>query len=113
MSIDPHNIHIVFDGPPSNESGRFVEIEDSQGKSLKVGEWKKREDGLFELVIGITDHPRIETKQVFVAWTNSDFTEGSAQSYPLFVGESEFLCPCCRNEQRLSNINPQIEAGRE
>lgn len=30
---------IVFDGPPSHESGRFVEVEDDQGRSRQVGEW--------------------------------------------------------------------------
>lgn len=32
-------IDIVFDGPPSHESGRFVEVEDETGKSISVGEW--------------------------------------------------------------------------
>jgi hypothetical protein len=33
------SIHIVFDGPPSHESGRFVEVEDESGHSIGVGEW--------------------------------------------------------------------------
>ena len=32
-------IDIVFDGPPSSESGRFVEVEDSQKHSIAIGEW--------------------------------------------------------------------------
>lgn len=32
-------IDIVFDGPPSHESGRFVEVEDSNGRSIRIGEW--------------------------------------------------------------------------
>lgn len=32
-------IDVVFDGPPSHVSGRFVEVEDDQGKSVHVGEW--------------------------------------------------------------------------
>jgi len=32
-------IDIVFDGPPSHESGRFVEVEDSSGASIHAGEW--------------------------------------------------------------------------
>ena len=35
-----HNlINIIFDGPPSQVSGRFVEVEDSTGKGVAVGEW--------------------------------------------------------------------------
>ncbi len=43
-------LHIVFDGPPSHESGRFVEVNDHTGKSVRAGEWI--ESGQFwELVI--------------------------------------------------------------
>lgn len=44
-------IRIVFDGPPSHESGRFVEVENTEGESISVGEWHKRPDGLHELRI--------------------------------------------------------------
>lgn len=30
-------IDVVFDGPPSHESGRFVEVEDAAGRSISVG----------------------------------------------------------------------------
>jgi NTP pyrophosphatase (non-canonical NTP hydrolase) len=32
-------IDIVFDGPPSHESGRFVEVENEHGASINAGEW--------------------------------------------------------------------------
>ena len=44
-------IDIVFDGPPSHESGRFVEVEDSTGKSIAIGNWVEREDGYWVLRI--------------------------------------------------------------
>lgn len=44
-------IRILFDGPPNHESGRFVEVEDESGKSIRVGEWRERHDGLWELVL--------------------------------------------------------------
>jgi hypothetical protein len=47
-------LRIVFDGPPSHESGRFVEVEDETGHSVNAGEWRERRDGLWELVIGGT-----------------------------------------------------------
>lgn len=34
-------VRIVFDGPPSPESGRFVEVEDASGRSINFGEWKQ------------------------------------------------------------------------
>ena len=52
------DIRIVFDGPPSHESGRFVEVEDAQGRSINIGEWKERDDGLWELRIpGVLSAP--------------------------------------------------------
>ena len=44
-------VDIVFDGPPDAESGRFVEVENSQGKSIKYGEWIERPDGYWALRI--------------------------------------------------------------
>jgi len=42
-------IDIVFDGPPSHEPGRFVEVENSEGVSIKFGEWVRRPDGYWVL----------------------------------------------------------------
>ena len=44
-------LRIVFDAPPSHESGRFVEVENEWGQSVRAGEWRTRPDGLWELVI--------------------------------------------------------------
>lgn len=48
-------IRIVFDGPPGPDSGRFVEVEDEQGRSINAGTWSAREDGLWELRISGVD----------------------------------------------------------
>lgn len=32
-------INIIFDGPPDHEGPRFVEVENDQGQSIRVGEW--------------------------------------------------------------------------
>ncbi|MDN7490536.1 hypothetical protein QZM35_22760 [Burkholderia sp. AU45274] len=42
---------IVFDGPPSYQSGRFVEVEDEQGRSFNAGQWIDRGNGLWALRI--------------------------------------------------------------
>jgi hypothetical protein len=44
-------VDIVFDGPPSHESGRFVEVEDATGASIRLGEWIDRGNGLWALRI--------------------------------------------------------------
>jgi len=42
-------IDIVFDGPPGPTAGRFVEVEDGWGKSVRFGEWMERIDGYWVL----------------------------------------------------------------
>lgn len=42
-------LEIVFDGPPSHESGRFVEVENEHGCGVKVGEWVDRGNDLWAL----------------------------------------------------------------
>lgn len=48
-------VDIVFDGPPSHESGRFVEVEDAQGRGLNFGKWVHREDGYWALRVTLAD----------------------------------------------------------
>lgn len=33
-------ISIIFDGPPDHHGPRFVEIENKQGKSIRIGDWR-------------------------------------------------------------------------
>ena len=49
------HIDIVFDGPPGQIGGRFVEVEDSGGKSISYGEWLQRPDGYWVLRIPSND----------------------------------------------------------
>ncbi len=35
-------IHFIIDGAPSHESGRLVECEDENGRSINVGRWEQR-----------------------------------------------------------------------
>lgn len=44
-------IDVVLDGPPDHEAGRFVEVEDPKGHSVKVGEWIDRGNGMWALRI--------------------------------------------------------------
>lgn len=43
------HIDIVFDRPPGPVNPQFIEVEDDQGRSIKIGEWLKREDGYWVL----------------------------------------------------------------
>lgn len=42
-------INIVFDGPPSPEGPRFVEVETEGGRSFKLGEWIELPNGYWAL----------------------------------------------------------------
>ena len=48
-------IDIVFDGPPSHQCGRLIEVEDQDGKSVSIGEWIERGDGNWALRITEAD----------------------------------------------------------
>jgi len=54
-------INIIFDGPPSHEAGRFVEAETDDGRSINVGQWIERGDGLWAL--RITDDDVVKGSQ--------------------------------------------------
>ena len=56
MLVDIRKIRVVFDGPPSHESGRFVEVEDTEGHGLSVGEWIELKDGLWALEFTVIAH---------------------------------------------------------
>jgi len=36
--------HIIFDGPPGPNPGRFVEVENDQGASIGPGRWEQRDE---------------------------------------------------------------------
>jgi len=78
-------VNIVFDGPPGPKAGRFVEVEDHKGKSISFGEWEQRHDGYWNLKIPF---PYDESKPVYVAWSNSDLTEGKGREIVHAVCES-------------------------
>lgn len=52
-------IDVVFDGPPGPVAGRFVEVENVDGKSINAGEWIDRGNGLWALRIGVHADPKL------------------------------------------------------
>ena len=47
----PSYIDVVFDGPPGPVAGRFVEVENPSGASIRCGDWIERGDGYWALRI--------------------------------------------------------------
>lgn len=54
-------MNIIFDGPPGPESGRFVEVENDAGQSIRVGEWIDRGDGMWALRI---EPPKVQWAEI-------------------------------------------------
>ncbi len=70
-------IDIVFDGPPSHVTGRFVEVENDQGASINFGEWVKREDGYW--VLRIPDYGRdIKTLKLELCGYKAEYKDNTA-----------------------------------
>lgn len=57
-------LDIVFDGPPSHESGRFVGVEDADGKSVSLGEWMDRGDGYWALRVEAVPNSPLRTQKL-------------------------------------------------
>jgi hypothetical protein len=51
MSSEHEELRVVFDGPPGRDMPTFIEVEDETGRAVKVGHWRARPDGYWELVI--------------------------------------------------------------
>lgn len=61
----PHDyVDIVFTGPPGPEAPEFVEVEDMHGRSIRFGEWTRRDDGFWALRISADVTP---TKREYFA----------------------------------------------
>lgn len=79
-------IDVVFDGPPGPSAGRFVEVEDLSGKSVSIGQWIDRGDGMWALRIPRA-HPaqrEADLREAFIAgiehgegWLTDEAREGA------------------------------------
>lgn len=45
-------LQVVLDGPPSHLSGRFIELVDAEGRSVRAGHWVERPNGTWALQLG-------------------------------------------------------------
>lgn len=78
-------IDIVFEKPPGPDS-QFVEVEDGEGNSIRLGEWIEREDGYHvlrfnpeELVVG--EKVRLSIKDDFKEETEAPKVPGAFQAF--------------------------------
>lgn len=71
-------LDIVLDGPPSDLTGAFVEVESPAGTGIKVGTWIDRGDGFWALRL-----------------TLADFLLPSSSEKPPADIRSKYACPHC------------------
>jgi len=75
---EPPFIDVVFDGPPGHEAGRFVEVEDSSGKSVRVGDWIDRGNGLWALRIPSQSLPTLISPDLIPPQTRQSMDDYAA-----------------------------------
>lgn len=68
-------LHIVFDGPPGPEAGRFVEVETPFGRSVSAGQWKQR--GKYWVLVLTPDDFPSEEDAAEEAFDNGPFGVGT------------------------------------
>lgn len=89
------HIDIVFDGPPSHESGRFVEVEDSTGASISIGDWVQRDEFW---CLRIPDFRKLEAERDKLLKKNAELLahsrKNALQSMGLHDERDELLAVC-------------------
>jgi hypothetical protein len=100
-------IDVVFDGPPEHDAGRFVEVEDEHGSSIRVGEWVHRPDGLWALRI-----PRVPSPSPPRPLPEGvrEAAEGAIEKLLLFA-EHDFECEWFRYDS--AGFHRSCSCGRD
>lgn len=85
-AIQSRYLDIVLDGPPSDLSGQFVEVESPAGTGVKVGTWINRGDGYWALRL-------IQHRTVVLDFHTTD------ESGDVFRSSPQLVChPECADE---------------
>src|SRR5690349_19652058 len=94
------SIDIIFDGPPGHEGGRFVEVEDDRGYSIKVGEWIEEPGGRHERwALRLPDHRELEA-EVKTANANIQALTDDLAKYKALLKERDEQLEHARDEAR-------------
>lgn len=99
-------LHFVVVVPPGPES-QFVEVEDEHGKSFNAGEWRKRDDGLWELIVKL---PTAFRERVDVLAFQQKF-EVPMASQPTFLDDAAFNFRFKFLEEELTEFRDSHLAG--
>jgi hypothetical protein len=98
------SIDIVFDGPPSHQAGRFVEVEDAQGHGISIGTWIDRGDGMWAL--RIPAHALDITTEDRVALA---FAKGAVAMYAASANRSASTSECERALSILDRLLAEVK----
>ena len=77
-ALEQGELHIVFDGPPGPEAGRFVEVETPDGKSVCAGRWEQR-DKYWHLVL--PSRGQLQSRVAALEGALWDFIQASEHAY--------------------------------
>ena len=97
-------LHIVFDGPPGPEAGRFVEVETSDGKSINAGRWEQR-GNYWHLIIR---RPPIDAATETAKQRYDRFMEPGEEPDP--IERLRFFCSLAMNGQDWLDVEPFFRA---
>ena len=92
-------IDVVFDAPPGPDGGRFVEVEDHNGKAISIGEWLESANGLWVL--------RIPMPMTLKEVLSTQYQLQSTMNWPTGTGEAGV------KENLLHVVVETVEALRE
>ena len=92
-------INIILDDAPDHESGRFVEVEDDDGRSISIGEWTERDDGYWGLRIEM-DSERLRSENL-AANKRIEELEAEIEAYKEF-GRS-------KDRHRIAELEAQLK----
>lgn len=97
----PPGLYVVFDGPPGPESGRFIEVEDHNGKSVGAPQWHMEDGGQWALGPFL-----VERRQFKLLLDDKARAAGCPQSIPW-----DAIAPC--ESQALANHDQTLERLNE
>lgn len=113
-------LHIVFDGPPEHEAGRFVEVENADGTGLSenFGEWVQQDEfwclefddprQLRARVEELLGFVRNEAGKHCLDWEHIQLIDPTADPYEPHCTEDPNKCVMCHTCNARAVLNPKV-----